>query len=62
MSDEPIRLPDQEPRKAPTGIYEHWCEHPGCTKWGSWGYSRFRDISPRWFCWEHREDGEALIR
>lgn len=60
MSDDPNLLP--EPTKTPTGIFEHYCEHPGCKEWGSFGYSRSKHIPSRWFCWEHREDGEALIR
>jgi hypothetical protein len=40
----------------PAGIFEHFCEHPGCQKWGGWGYPRGRGTT--WFCYEHREDGE----
>lgn len=31
MSDDPTA-----PKAAgtPAGIYEHWCEHPGCKAWG----------------------------
>ncbi len=60
MSDDPIRLPGAA-SAASAGIYEHWCEHPGCTKWGGWGYSINKHTPPRWFCWEHRDDGEALL-
>jgi len=58
MSDEHRPTGDNivSPRPAPAGIYEHWCEHPGCTKWGGWGFPRGRETV--WFCFEHREDGE----
>jgi hypothetical protein len=32
---------------------DHFCEFPGCSKWGGFGY----DIHPprtQWFCHEHR--------
>lgn len=57
MSDDPL-----SPRPAgstPAGLYEHWCEHPGCTKWGGLGYTRNKVI--HWFCGEHKDDGEALM-
>jgi hypothetical protein len=56
MSDEPIRvtIPANE-NERPAGIHEHWCEHPGCNRWGSFGYGIGRDI--RWLCGEHRPDG-----
>jgi hypothetical protein len=62
MSDE-IRLPSAgapEPRRAPSGLYLHYCEHAGCKAWGGWGYSRTRQET-HWFCYDHREDGEALL-
>jgi hypothetical protein len=46
--------------RAPTGIYEHWCEHDGCTEWGAWGYSRTK-LETRWYCYEHRDEGEAYL-
>jgi hypothetical protein len=27
----------EEPIQIPTGIIEHWYEHPGCERWGSFG-------------------------
>ena len=48
----------RQPR--PAGIYEHYCEHPGCSAWGGWGYSRGK--ATIWFCGEHREDGELVAR
>jgi len=32
---------------------EHWCEHPGCTKWGGFGYARSKAERPVWHCSEH---------
>lgn len=46
--------------RTPAGIFEHWCEHPGCKEWGSWGYSRTKHET-RWFCREHRDYGEAWL-
>lgn len=36
----------------PTGVVDHWCEHPGCKRWGSFGYT-YRDRM-LWYCGEHR--------
>ena len=51
VSDE-ILLPQVKP-----GAIGHRCEHPGCTKWAGFGFSRPRQ-APHWYCFEHREDGE----
>jgi hypothetical protein len=32
--------------------FEHLCYHPGCTKWGSFGKERNRDVT-EWRCSEH---------
>jgi hypothetical protein len=32
---------------------EHWCEHPGCKAWGSFGYAI--KTTTRWYCGAHRE-------
>ena len=34
------------------GPYVHYCEHLGCTKWGSFGFAVGRG-EPNWFCSEH---------
>ncbi|CAM3509114.1 hypothetical protein AGRA671_10045 [Agrobacterium radiobacter] len=40
--------------KAGDGIHEnHWCEHPGCRKWGGWGFSQSKAEKPHWWCPEH---------
>jgi len=54
MSDVPSSQP--VPASRPAGIHEHYCEHPGCTKWGGWGFSA-RETDDLVF-WEHREDWE----
>ena len=62
MGDE-IRLPTTDApvtRRASGGLYVHYCEHTGCKEWGGWGYSRNRQDT-RWFCYEHREEGEAYL-
>ncbi|EHK78097.1 hypothetical protein SM0020_10475 [Sinorhizobium meliloti CCNWSX0020] len=38
-----------------TVMYEHWCEHPGCKKWGSLGFALGKE-EPRWFCAGHQPD------
>jgi len=50
MTDEPT--PADEPTRVPTGIVPHWCEEPGCEKWGSFGEQYGK--STRWFCGQHR--------
>lgn len=50
----------EEQRAEPSGIHEHYCEHPGCEKWGGLGYSRMKE-APRWFCHEHKSEGERHI-
>lgn len=35
--------------------HEHWCEHPDCKKWGSFGFASGKS-EPRWFCMEHRPE------
>ncbi|HEY1877238.1 MAG TPA: hypothetical protein VGG66_07190 [Rhizomicrobium sp.] len=30
----------------------HYCDHPGCLAWGSFGFAR------AWFCFDHRADGD----
>lgn len=58
MSDEPIR-PDQQ-AVTPSGIFEHWCERPGCEKWGAYGYQIGKQKA-RYYCLDHRENGERFI-
>ncbi len=44
--------------------FMHYCEHPGCTRWGSFGFGANlrRKVPGKWFCVEHKEDGEAYLR
>ncbi|WP_376742382.1 hypothetical protein [Ensifer canadensis] len=48
MSDEGVAI-----KRPEGGIVEHLCEHPGCTKWGSFGYAHGR-AAPHWYCFEHQ--------
>ncbi|MDW9899137.1 hypothetical protein GOB10_25870 [Sinorhizobium meliloti] len=48
MSDELGAKPHYE-----AGPYVHYCEHPGCKKWGSFGFAVGRG-EPNWFCSEHQ--------
>ena len=43
---------EQPPQPAPAGIWEHLCEHPGCERWGAWGYNSGRVTT--WRCDEHK--------
>jgi hypothetical protein len=51
MADEPA--PAEEPIRIPTGIIKHWCEEPGCERWGSFGIPRGKETG--WYCGEHRD-------
>ena len=43
--------------KAGDGIHEnHWCEHPNCSRWGSFGFSRSKVDKPTWHCLEHYQE------
>ena len=57
---QPTALPDEARTPRPAGIYEHYCEHPGCGKWGGWGFPHGKTTI--WLCGEHREDGELVAR
>ncbi len=37
----------------PSHLYEHYCEHPGCKKWGGLGYDIGKGET-KWFCFEHK--------
>lgn len=43
----------------------HWCEHPGCSEWGGWGFSAGKAAPINWYCFEHfpnkRPEQVALI-
>ena len=58
--DDEIRISAEMTAPLPTGIFAHYCEHPGCAEWGGWGYSRAKQDT-RWFCFEHRDEGERLL-
>ncbi|MHC2540428.1 hypothetical protein CN234_21555 [Sinorhizobium meliloti] len=53
MSDELGAKPHYE-----AGPYVHYCEHPGCEKWGSFGFAVGRG-EPNWYCGEHRPEWKA---
>jgi hypothetical protein len=61
MADEPTRISETPALAKPGKLFEHWCEHSGCQKWGGFGYARMKTDISRWFCFEHRDDGEALL-
>lgn len=55
MSDDPHRGPANE--NHPSGRHpDHWCEHPGCKRWGSFGVPVHGE--PHWFCGEHNPETE----
>jgi len=59
MSDEPTR--GGAITGTPSGLFEHYCEHEGCTAWGSYGFQARKAERARYFCYEHRDDGERII-
>lgn len=61
MSDEPIKRPAGAVAATRSRIYEHWCEHAGCSKWGGWGFGRRKDEPVHWFCGDHRAEGERYL-
>ena len=50
MSDEKTNRP-----KVDQIHTEHYCQHPGCKRWGSFGYDRGRGQS-EWWCGQHRPE------
>lgn len=59
MSDD--RPADEVPGLTPAGVVNHWCEHPGCSNWGAFGYARVRSAPVAWYCFDHRDHGEKLL-
>lgn len=57
MSEERITVSTQitavEVRRAPAGVIDHWCEHPGCSRWGSFGFTH--PTRAVFYCGEHRD-------
>ena len=43
--------------KAPAGLFEHYCMHPGCKSWGAFGFDKRYGLE--WYCSEHKTDGES---
>lgn len=56
MSDEPNAQSVADYR-TPAGLFEHFCEREGCSKWGGWGF--LLHGRPAYFCYEHRQDGDG---
>ncbi|CAN7293046.1 hypothetical protein LJR221_001414 [Agrobacterium tumefaciens] len=46
-------MSDQTNKAGDGVIEEHYCEHPGCKKWGGFGFSRSKFEKPHWWCAEH---------
>lgn len=46
------------PGPSHSGLYEHWCQRPGCKAWGGWGYDRVeRGVKTTdWWCYQHRPE------
>jgi hypothetical protein len=42
--------------KAPAGLFEHYCMHPGCKSWGSFGFDKRDGLE--WYCSEHKGDAD----
>ena len=47
---------EKTPRAPASGLYEHYCQHPGCKIWGGFGFARGRGGEYDWFCYSHRPD------
>jgi len=60
-------MSDERTNTRPTSsIYaDHWCDHSGCVKWGSFGKERGRSVT-EWRCMEHLAsdywDGRTVVR
>ena len=37
----------------------HSCSHPGCSRWGAWGYDRGAGVTG-WWCLEHRPEADPF--
>lgn len=46
-------MSDQTNRAGDGVLDVHYCEHPGCERWGGFGYSRAKTEISSWHCWEH---------
>jgi hypothetical protein len=57
MSEE-TTLADEHRAPRPAGIFEHYCEHAGCGKWGGWGFTRAKQQT-EWFCYGHAPRGRV---
>ena len=56
MSEEPTA-----PITTPSGLFLHYCEHDGCTAWGSYGYRARKTEPVQFYCHDHRYVGERLL-
>lgn len=55
MSDERRPVPVIDPADLiPKEIDDHWCMHPGCDQWGSFGSETPRGTV--WYCGKHRPE------
>lgn len=48
-------------QKAASIHEEHWCQHPGCQRWVSFGYDRGKGAID-WWCAEHRPESAGGSR
>lgn len=45
--------------------FMHYCQHPGCTAWGAFGFKvrlQAKNQPGVWYCAEHKADGLALYQ
>ncbi|MCX8279682.1 hypothetical protein OSJ77_05745 [Phyllobacterium sp. 0TCS1.6C] len=62
MSETPPKPEYPEHMEKPqSGLFEHYCMHPGCGKWGSFGFAN-KFGQQTWFCHEHKSDGNQTVR
>ncbi|WP_085044203.1 hypothetical protein [Ensifer aridi] len=57
MSDKTSITP--KPREE-AARYVHYCEHPGCMNWGSFGFAVGK-AEPNWFRCEHRPEWKPRL-
>lgn len=48
-------MADEQTTKSGPVHFEHYCDYPDCTKWGSFGKERGRGIT-EWRCGDHLAD------
>lgn len=49
-----MAIDDRTPTHPAAPVHaEHYCEHPGCDRWGSFGFARMAGEQGTWHCAKH---------